>query len=165
MAHSNREKEVQKEHELAIDLAKTFIDSLKEANFFEILANAIACELKKIIEMKKIEELQTTQEEETKRFDKDSHRDHASQPKDHIAAEEPTHRTNLSSTTLLKRTFSNNNRTRYTEELTQKQHVFRIPQTVNTAKLPKEPKHNKVNRNIFTLQKARVRFKILTLLT
>ena len=166
MAHSNREKEVQKEeHGLANDLAKAFIDTLTETNFFETLANAIACELKKIIEKKKIEELQTTQEEETNRFDKDSHRDHSSQPKDHIAAEEPTHRTNLSSTTSSQRRCSNNYIARHTEELTQKQHIFRTPKTANTAKLPKVPKHNKVNRINFTLQKARVRFKFTRLLT
>ena len=154
MAHSNREKEVHKEeHGLANDPTKAFIDSLKEANFFEILANAITCELKKIIEKKEIEDLQTTQEEETNRFDKESHRDHSSQ--------QPTQRTNLPSTTLSKRRCSNNYIARYTctEELTQKQHIFRIPQTVNKAKLPKDPKYNKVNRNNFTLQKARVRFK------
>ena len=156
MAHSNREKEVHKEeHGLANDLTKAFIDSLKEANFFEILANAITCELKKIIEKKKIEDLQTTQEEETNtcRFDKESHRDHTTQ--------QPTRRTNLPSTTLSRRRGTNNYIAGYTctEELTKKQHIFRIPQTVNKAKLPKDPKYNKVNRNNFTLQKARVRFK------
>ena len=83
MAHSNREKEIQKEeHELANDLAKAFMDSLKKANFFQILANAIASELKKKIEREEIDELQTTQEEETNRFDKDTHRDHSSHPED-----------------------------------------------------------------------------------
>ena len=57
MAHINREKEAQKEHGLSNNLAKAFIDSIKEVNFYEILANAIACELKKIIEKKEIEEL------------------------------------------------------------------------------------------------------------
>ena len=33
MAHGNREKEAQKEHGLANNLAKAFIDSLKEVNF------------------------------------------------------------------------------------------------------------------------------------
>ena len=49
MADSNRQNKVQKEEH---KLAKAFIESIKEANIFEILANAVEYELKKIIERK-----------------------------------------------------------------------------------------------------------------